>query len=77
MDTNKNNQTISTKCQYKIPASNPKWWLFVKWYANTRHKPTAKNAVPIITCTIIVIVRAPYPLPPLSFQKGSDYVINQ
>jgi hypothetical protein len=51
MDTNKNNHTTSTKCQYKIPASNPRWWLFVKWYASTRHRPTAKNAVPIITCT--------------------------
>ena len=29
MDTNKNNHTTSTKCQYKIPASNPRWWLFV------------------------------------------------
>ena len=52
MDTNKNNHTTSTKCQYRIPASNPRWWLFVKWYANRRHRPTAKNAVPIITASI-------------------------
>ena len=30
--------------------SNPKWWFSVKWYANKRQKPTAKKAVPIITC---------------------------
>ena len=48
---NKKIQTTSTKCQYKIPDSKPKWWFSVEWYAKTRHNPTAKNAVPIITCT--------------------------
>lgn len=45
---NRNNHTTSKKCQYKIPASNIRCWLFVKWYANRRHKPLSKNAVPII-----------------------------
>jgi hypothetical protein len=31
----------------KYPASNTKGWLFLKWYASTRHKPTAKYAVTI------------------------------
>lgn len=53
---NKNIQTTSTKCQYNIPDSNPKWWFSVEWYANTRHKPTAKKAVPIITCTYMLSI---------------------
>lgn len=50
---NKNNQTTYIKCQYKIPTYNPKWWL----YANTRHKPTAKKAVLIITKYLIYLFK--------------------
>ena len=31
METNKKSHTMSTKCQYKMPDSKPKWWLFVEW----------------------------------------------
>jgi hypothetical protein len=31
MNIYKNNHTTSTKCQYNIPLSNPKWWLSVEW----------------------------------------------
>jgi len=27
----KTNQTTSTKCQYNIPDSKPKWWFSVEW----------------------------------------------
>jgi len=43
--------TTSTKCQYNIPASYPKWWCCVKWYLIKRRRPTDKNIVPIITCS--------------------------
>ncbi len=46
----KKSQTTSTKCQYKIPPSNPKWWLLVRWYAIILQKATPKKIVPIITC---------------------------
>lgn len=46
----KNNQTISTKCQYQAAASNPKWWIFEKWINKFRKKQINKKVVPIITC---------------------------
>lgn len=41
---------MSTKCQYQAAASNPKWWLLVKWYLHCRIRQTSRNVVPIITC---------------------------
>ncbi len=46
---NKNSQTTSTKCQYQAAASNPKWWVLVKWFKLRRSKQINKNTVPIIT----------------------------
>lgn len=45
----KNNQTISTKCQYQAAASNSKWWVLEKWRFVIRIKENNKNKVPIIT----------------------------
>lgn len=41
--------TTSTKCQYQAAASNPKWWLFEKWWLIVRLKHTNKNDDPIKT----------------------------
>ena len=49
MQTNKNNQTTSTKCQYQADASNPKWWLNVKWKLVNLNQLTNKKIVPIRT----------------------------
>lgn len=32
---NKQIQTISTKCQYHIAKTKPKWWLTIKWLDNS------------------------------------------
>lgn len=47
----KNSQTTSTKCQYQAAASNPKWWLDVKWNFSWRRKHTMRKVDPIITCS--------------------------
>lgn len=39
----------STKCQYQAAASNPKWWLDVKWYLIRRSKQTDRKDEPMIT----------------------------
>ena len=39
----------STKCQYQAAASNPKWWLDVKWNLINRKRQTDKKEDPIIT----------------------------
>ena len=49
MHTYKNNQTTSTKCQYQEAASNPKWWVLVKWKLFNLIKQTNKKIVPTIT----------------------------
>jgi len=41
--------TTSTKCQYHAAASNPKWWLFEKWWRYVRIKHTKRNEDPIKT----------------------------
>lgn len=41
--------TTSTKCQYQVAASNPKWWVYEKWNFICRIKQTPKKMVPIIT----------------------------
>lgn len=46
---NKNNQTISTKCQYQILASNPKLWFIDKWLNIWRQRDVIKNNVPTNT----------------------------
>jgi len=46
----RNNHITSTKCQYQAAASNPKWWLDVKWYLISRRRQTDKNDDPMITC---------------------------
>lgn len=48
---NRKSQTTSTKCQYHAAASNPKWWLDVKWYFICRNRHTIKNVDPMITCS--------------------------
>jgi hypothetical protein len=45
----KNSHTTSTKCQYQLEASNPKWWWRVNWQDINLAKQTAKKVVPIIT----------------------------
>lgn len=45
----KNIHTISTKCQYIIEDSKPKWWVWVKWYNKPLHNPNNKKIEPIIT----------------------------
>lgn len=50
METYRNSQTTSTKCQYHAAASNPKWCVDVKWNFNCRRKQTMRNVDPIITC---------------------------
>ena len=47
---NKQIQTISTKCQYQIAKTKPKWWLTIKWLDNNRKKDTDKKITPTITC---------------------------
>lgn len=44
---NKNNQTTSTKCQYQMADSNPKWCLLVKWFNIILINETNKAIVPI------------------------------
>lgn len=46
---NKNNQTISTKCQYHAAASNPKWWELLNLNLYVRIKQINKNKDPIKT----------------------------
>jgi len=43
---------MSMKCQYQAAASNPKWWLYVKWYLISRRRQTDKNDDPMITCSL-------------------------
>lgn len=50
METYRNNQTTSTKCQYQAAASNPKWCSEVKWYWICRRRQTARKVEPIMTC---------------------------
>ena len=50
MNENKNNQTTSTKCQYQIANSNPKWCLYTSSLLRVRTKHHVRNNVPIITC---------------------------
>lgn len=50
METYRNSQTTSTKCQYQAAASKPKWCFEVKWNFNCRTKHTRRNVEPIITC---------------------------
>ena len=47
--TNKNNHTTSTKCQYHAAASNPKWWVLVKWLYTILKKEINIKIVPIKT----------------------------
>lgn len=39
----------STKCQYQAAASNPKWWLDVKWKLISRRRQTDRKDDPMIT----------------------------
>lgn len=48
---NRKSHTTSTKCQYNIADSKPRWWLSVRWYAIILIKPTNINIEPTITCT--------------------------
>ena len=45
----KNNQTISTKCQYHAADSKPKWCVDVKWLKTIRKRDTIKQQVPMKT----------------------------
>ena len=40
---------MSTKCQYQAAASNPKWWLGVKWNLISRRRQTDRKEEPMIT----------------------------
>lgn len=40
----------STKCQYQAAASNPKWWLGVKWKLISRNRQIERKEDPMITC---------------------------
>lgn len=65
IDTNKNNHTTSTKCQYHAAASKPKWWVVVKWYFKSLSKHTNKKVVPIITWN---------PWNPVAIKKLDPYI---
>lgn len=41
---------MSTKCQYQAAASNPKWWLEVKWYFTCRYRQVMRKIEPMMTC---------------------------
>ena len=47
--TYKNNHTTSTKCQYHIANSKPKWCFIPKWPFHNLNKQYVKKHVPIIT----------------------------
>lgn len=49
METYKNSQTTSTKCQYQAAASKPKWCLDVKWNSSCRIRQMVRNVDPIMT----------------------------
>lgn len=49
METYRNSQTTSTKCQYHAAASNPKWWLDVKWKLSCRSRQTVRKVEPMMT----------------------------
>lgn len=40
---------ISTKCQYQAAASNPKWWLGVKWNLISRRRQISRKVEPMMT----------------------------
>ena len=50
MNEYKNNQTTSTKCQYQIDDSKPRWWSLENWLFICRINVTNKKILPIITC---------------------------
>src|SRR5262249_3508149 len=49
MQTNRNSQTTSTKCQYQAANSKPRCWVGVKWPRKERTRQTARNNVPMMT----------------------------
>ncbi len=51
MKLNRNNHTTSTKCQYQIAISRPKWCQEVKDELRARTRHTRRNKVPIKTCS--------------------------
>ena len=71
-----NNQTTSTKCQYRIPDSTPTWCVFVTWYEYILIAPTNKNKVPIITCTISINTNS-FKIYLHILQYGLDYIFNK
>lgn len=67
-DTNRNNHTTSTKCQYQIAASYPKWWVVVKWKLINRPRQMIRNVVPIITCN---------PWNPVATKNSDPYTLSE
>lgn len=45
----KNSQTTSTKCQYQIDISKPRWWVLENRFILKRRKEISKKIVPTIT----------------------------
>lgn len=64
----KSNHTISTKCQYQIAASYPKWWVVVKWCWMSRSRQTIRKEVPIITCS---------PWNPVATKNSEPYTLSE
>jgi len=46
----RNNQTTSTKCQYQIDISNPRWCVLEKIFILKRRKEINRKIVPTMTC---------------------------
>ena len=49
-NVNSNSQTTSTKCQYQLAASKPKWFSGEKWPRMHRSNMTKRMTVPRVTC---------------------------
>lgn len=57
----------STKCQYQAAASNPKWWLEVKWYLIRRRRQINRKEDPMMTCR---------PWKPVATKKVAPYTLS-
>lgn len=64
----------STKCQYHAAASNPKWWLDVKWYLIRRKRQTNRKEDPMITWSPWnpVATKKVEPYTPSAIEKGAS-----
>lgn len=64
----------STKCQYHAAASNPKWWLDVKWKLIRRRRQTSRKEDPMITCNPWkpVAMKKVEPYTPSAIEKGAS-----